>query len=393
MKIAQVIIGSGFGDEGKGIMTDYFSDLYKSENAVVIRYNGGAQAGHTVVTPDNDRHVFSHFGSGTFVGIPTYLASEFIVNPMLFNKEYMELFKYKPIVYVHGKCRITTPYDILLNQLIEDSRGNKHGSCGLGIFETIIRHKEIPLTVSDFYNKDITYLMDIIFSIKEYAYARLKACDIAITDDIINLLELDIVTPFFQDLNIFCWAVAPDNSPLKTKNVYIFESAQGLLLSEKHGVMPHLTPSDPGLAIPLQICKELDIKNVNVCYVTRCYTTRHGNGPLTDEKPVEEMGLYVQGETNVTNKYQGNFRYAPLDVQAIKTAINNDFKESIGYDGTVTKQLAITCIDQLPQFRQGLIDDILTFMKNVYNSIDMSTGYFSVGPSRNYVHTATLNKR
>ncbi len=70
------VIGAGYGDEGKGLMTDYFSSQY--DDAVVIRSNGGAQAGHTVVTPEGQRHVFSHFGSGTFNGSPTFLSRHFV---------------------------------------------------------------------------------------------------------------------------------------------------------------------------------------------------------------------------------------------------------------------------------------------------------------------------
>ena len=80
------VIGSGFGDEGKGLMTDYHSSQH--DDAVVIRSNGGAQAGHTVTLPTGERHVFSHFGSGSLNGTPTFLSSYFVSNPMLFVKEY-----------------------------------------------------------------------------------------------------------------------------------------------------------------------------------------------------------------------------------------------------------------------------------------------------------------
>ena len=64
---AQVIIGANYGDEGKGLISDYLVD--REQAKIVIRFNGGAQAGHTVVTLDGKRHVFKHFGSGTFQGI------------------------------------------------------------------------------------------------------------------------------------------------------------------------------------------------------------------------------------------------------------------------------------------------------------------------------------
>lgn len=70
-----VVIGSSFRDEGKGLMTDYYAS--QNPDAVIVRYNGGAQAGHTVTTPDGKRHVFSHFSSGSFAGNPTYLSHFF----------------------------------------------------------------------------------------------------------------------------------------------------------------------------------------------------------------------------------------------------------------------------------------------------------------------------
>ena len=77
---ARVVIGSNFGDEGKGLTVDY---LCHQGAGVVVRFNGGAQAGHTVCL-DRLRHVFSHFGSGTLRGVPTYLSQFFIVNPIMF---------------------------------------------------------------------------------------------------------------------------------------------------------------------------------------------------------------------------------------------------------------------------------------------------------------------
>lgn len=131
----KVIAGANFGDEGKGLLTDYFA-FQSKESCLVIKCNGGSQAGHTVVTPNFIKHVFHHFGSGTFAQAKTYLSKDFIVNPILFRKEREEL-KQKginPICFVNQKCLLTTPYDMLINQIAEKSRKEqKHGSCGVGI--------------------------------------------------------------------------------------------------------------------------------------------------------------------------------------------------------------------------------------------------------------------
>lgn len=393
MKHAQVIIGAGFGDEGKGHMTDYFCQKFSIDNTIVIRYNGGAQAGHTVKTPDGIKHVFSHFGSGTLLNIPTYLTKEFIVNPIMFNKEYDVLSSYNkyPVVYVHPECRITTPYDILLNHIIESSRNSdKHGSCGLGIFETINRHKEISIKISDLTLMRYPDFRELMQKVKSYAINRIIELGIILSDEHKQLLDLDVTEQFIRDVQAFLTRTfTVGNEQLKRYDIYIFESAQGLLLSEKHGVMPHLTPSDPGLTIPLELCKEVGVKTINVCYVTRCYTTRHGNGPLFNESSLEHMKLNVTDETNVMNDHQGQFRYAPLDLVSISNAINEDFKQTSTYKGIVTRQLAITCIDQLPSYNNGLTLDVITFMGYIRTSLGVTDGYYSIGPTRNDVYKST----
>lgn len=74
---ATAVIGAGYGDEGKGLMTDALVAALNGA-ATVVRFNGGAQAGHTVVAPRKGapplRHVFHHVGSGALAGAPTFLS-------------------------------------------------------------------------------------------------------------------------------------------------------------------------------------------------------------------------------------------------------------------------------------------------------------------------------
>ena len=124
MKTVKIVIGSNYGDCGKGLMTDYFAREAKEQNrsCLVVCHNGGSQKGHTVVSPNGIRHVFHHFGSGNFEGADTYLSSEYIVNPIIFNKEYAELKRKSAITrcYVDVNCRLNTPFDMLINQIVEE---------------------------------------------------------------------------------------------------------------------------------------------------------------------------------------------------------------------------------------------------------------------------------
>lgn len=395
MKFAQVIIGAGFGDEGKAVMTDYFTHKLINQNPIVIRYNGGSQASHTVKTPDGIKHVFRHFGSGTLQSVPTYLTKEFIVNPIFFNEEFDTLSSYNSgrlciLASMHPDCRVTTPYDILLNHIVESHRHNKHGTCGIGIFETIKRHEKIPLRVADLslYTKR-EKLVKLFDTIKQYVISRIEEYNITITNEQSELLELNVVDAFLNDIRLFLNRTSIRSyESLKEYDTYIFESAQGLLLSEKYGTMPHCTPSDPGLGTPLELCTFLNVKSINVCYVTRCYATRHGNGPLPNEQSPESLNLVITDETNVDNEHQGAFRYAKLDLPTIAYAINDDFSQSSSYKGIVTQQLAITCIDQLISY--NYCNHInYHYMNRIRAALKINDGYFSLGQTRNDVYKST----
>ena len=200
-KKAIVVIGAGYGDEGKGLMTDYFCRSAPS-NPLVIRFNGGAQAGHTVVTEDGRRHVFSHFGSGEFAGARTYLSDDFIVNPIKFREEYNTLYSkhVRPITYISENCRITTPYDMILNQCIETCRSNRHGSCGLGIFTTIQRHNDISVTINDLQKMDYNEVKSFLREVQHYSKLKAKQHDVAGSFD--EYFNMEFHQKFYADISM-----------------------------------------------------------------------------------------------------------------------------------------------------------------------------------------------
>ncbi len=115
MVASSVIIGSGFGDCGKGLITDF--ETRRIGASLVARFNGGAQAGHTVTTKDR-RHVFGHISSGTFAGADTYLSSNFIFNPLVLETE-LESFDEDevPLIFVHDNAKVTTLFDMRINEI------------------------------------------------------------------------------------------------------------------------------------------------------------------------------------------------------------------------------------------------------------------------------------
>src|SRR5262245_5598094 len=164
---ATVVIGANFGDEGKGLAVD--TVVASDPDAAVIRFNGGAQAGHTVVAADGRRHVFSHFGAGTLRGAATFLSRFSVLQPSIVSREASELawIALKPLVFVDPDAQVTTPFDVFINQWVEATRGSaRHGSVGVGFGETIERYElGHALTVRDL--GDDQCILEILTRIRE----------------------------------------------------------------------------------------------------------------------------------------------------------------------------------------------------------------------------------
>ncbi len=137
---AFVVVDLGFGDSGKGLLTDFLAR--RTGASVVVRYNGGAQAGHNVVTSDGRHHTFAQFGAGSFVpGVRTFLSRHVIVHPtaLLFEGRALEEKGVGDVfsrLRVSEAARVITPFHQAANRLRELARGEaRHGSCGVGVGE------------------------------------------------------------------------------------------------------------------------------------------------------------------------------------------------------------------------------------------------------------------
>jgi adenylosuccinate synthase len=390
---AYAVIGANYGDEGKGLTTDYLAS--KSQKPLVVRFNGGAQAGHTVVTPKGDRHSFHHFGSGTLAGADTFLSDKFIINPYIFSielREIQDLTGHTPTVFVHEDCLVTTPYDMIANRFIEKSRGdNRHGSCGAGIHETI-RRDESGTTLRAKELRDWPTLRAKIKAIKNYM-KEMVPCEfhddplfqLILSDsveahwigDVNNFLAITMMAPSLRKVWEFC----------RSRNI-IFEGAQGLLLDENHKFFPYVTHSSTGMTNVLPMIESIpDINEIEVIYVTRCYITRHGAGPLPNEVP-EIPGIDFVDTTNTENEFQGKIRLAPFfpsgetmeavlkDIEKVRTSFARG-------NGSVEFTAMITCMDQMKdkQIRRQFFED---FTRSFHKSFGGPMGNlrFSFGPTR-----------
>jgi adenylosuccinate synthase len=382
--INYAVIGANYGDEGKGHLVDFLVSRMEAPSKVaVVRYNGGAQAGHTVVS-GADRHVFSHFGAGSLLGATTYLSNYFVVNPILFWKEYAALSS--PKVQMHPNCLVTTPFDIMVNQEFERRRGVlRHGSCGVGFNATISRSlaHESAIYASDL--KALTYKR-ILASFKcklkqarEYSSQLLisNRCELphymTSSNEIEERFTEDCVR--FSEIDVELCAVRS----LQTKSV-VFEGAQGLGLDMDKGMYPHVTRSNTGLK---NIAALAGKRQVEVVYVTRAYLTRHGAGRLE----TEQTEFTPRDKTNVTNEFQGALRYGWLDIDALHSRIAED----LSYAGKgYSVSIALTCLDQIKEvMTEGKYYVVCHGRKKAIGSIeeliklfDYPVRYLSYGPDR-----------
>lgn len=363
MKDIKIVIGANMGDEGKGLITDYFS---QKPNSIVVCSNGGAQRGHTVVTPDGIRHVFHHFGSGTLNGASTYLSKEFILNPIIFKQEWDELIKlgFIPTTYVNQNCMITTPYDMMANQIIEESRGkNKHGSCGLGIYETIKRYK--------------SGVTDINYNIRNYYIEQFDKENITLSDEWLRLFfDNNIFKHFLEDWNFMndhALAISDEYFLNEYENV-VFEAAQGLLLDQNNiEYFPHLTPSNTGIKNPINIIENIkwnDEISIEACYVSRTYMTRHGAGRFDTECEKSDINEKIIDLTNVPNPFQDSIRYGMLDLNDLKNRIEEDLGNN-----DINKSIAITHCNEYEVNRKEL--------EEIFNGFKI---YISDGMTHNDVY-------
>ena len=332
-RTVRVVIGKNFGDEGKGLAVDYFCS--KSPEALVVKHNGGAQAGHTVEQGER-RFVFHQLSAGSFRRSDTLWARTYY--PDLYKlreevEEFAAVAGFRPAVYSDAAAPVTLIDDVIVNMLLETRRGAaRHGSCGMGIYEANLRTRAgFGLTVGDFLSCDAaTLTARILRTREEYTRKRIAEALAAVEADrageafpaddackqYLELLASENVVENYVDEMLRNAAafteIAGDVGALLSKRENIvFESGQGLLLDEDNRrFAPHISASKTGLRNPVAILAEHGLEPTEAVYVTRTYVTRHGAGPLPYECTREALGIAAEDATNVENPWQGSIRYA-----------------------------------------------------------------------------------
>lgn len=362
---AILVVDLGFGDAGKGSMIDFLAR--RTHAHTVIRFNGGAQAAHNVITPDGCHHTFSQFGSATFLpGVQTYLSRDVLIEPYaLFNEE--QHLKTSGVtdalarLSIDRRALVITPFHRAANRLKELARGqNRHGSCGLGIGEAVADSMADPplaLYAGDLSQR--THVTRCLQSLRDRKFSEIEPLLPAL-----NELAPDHERSAVQtELQIFdpgdLIDIAADNyaylaeqvalvdesgwrDVLRRPGTILFEGAQGALLDENYGFAPYTTWSTTTLAnadaLLTSYAYSGDIVRLGIW---RAYFTRHGPGPFVTEHSA--LAEVLPEPHNGSSLWQRDFRRGYFDRVAARYAL-----EIAGQ----VDQLAITHLDAALPVRQ-----------------------------------------
>lgn len=285
-----VIIGAQWGDEGKGKITDYLTN--KAD--VVVRYQGGNNAGHTVIA-NGTTYKLHLIPSGVVQNKPSIIGTGVALDPIWLAEEMMIL-QSQGLHFDHLLIDIRThlimPYHKLMDELNEKALGDKEiGTTKRGVGPCYTdKTKRIGIRICDLMNKDVfaeklaTNLKTINVELKEiYDIAPLDFNQIY--DEYCKVAE--IIRPYVTDASVVI------NQYIKTGKKVLFEGAQGTLLDIDFGTYPFVTSSHPTSA---GVCIGAGVGPTainEVLGITKAYTTRVGKGPFPTELN-DETGSFLR---------------------------------------------------------------------------------------------------
>ena len=280
----KAVIGLQWGDEGKGKIVDYLSEDFD----LVVRYQGGNNAGHTVIV-DDTTYKLNLIPSGVIRGKICFLGQGVVLDPNHFSNEYDQIKKKinNPRIYLSSNISLILDYHKQLDKINESilNTEKKIGTTSKGIgpaYQDKVGRKSIKLY--DLKSKKI--IEEKMHSIKKFYDPILESFN----ESKINIEQT------IQDLLIFYDVVNElivDNSQIKKefKNKKIlFEGAQGALLDLDHGSYPFVTSSNTVSSnIVIGSALQVDYQTVGIF---KAYATRVGNGPFPSEL-FDDIGDYI----------------------------------------------------------------------------------------------------
>ncbi|MEO1666482.1 MAG: adenylosuccinate synthetase [Chloroflexota bacterium] len=336
-KNAIIISDLQYGDAGKGSIVDYLTREHDAHT--VIRFNGGAQAAHNVVTPDGRHHTFAQFGAGMFVpGVQTYLSRYMLIDPPAMLAEGDGLAANgvaNPFTrtIIDRDALIISPFQQYANRLRELARGDgRHGSCGMGIGETMadwLAHGEDVLFTRDLADavsarRKLRFLREMKADALTHEFASLagnanaREMIAAFTDDDLIDACIEVYAYLAERATVVDAGFLADL--LARDGTVIFEAAQGVLLDEWYGFHPYTTWSTTTFENANALLAEHNYTGAVTRYgLIRAYMTRHGAGPFVSESA--DLTRLIPDYHNGTNPWQQAFRVGYFDALAIRYAM------------------------------------------------------------------------
>jgi adenylosuccinate synthase len=276
-----VVVGAQWGDEGKGKVTDLLSE----QADIVVRYQGGNNAGHTVEN-EHGKFALHLVPSGIFnPTLTAIIGGGVVIDPTVLRAEVDDL-ESRGVstakLKVSGKAHLIMPYHIMLDHVLETRLGKgKIGTTGRGIGPAY----------SDKAARQGVRMQDVLdpAGLRERVMTAMKAkADIMARtyDEDVSSLEADCeryiaaaesLREHIDDTDLFVWRA------LREDKAILLEGAQGTLLDLDHGTYPYVTSSNPvaGYACVGAGIGPIDVSEV--WGVTKAYTTRVGAGPFPTE--------------------------------------------------------------------------------------------------------------
>jgi adenylosuccinate synthase len=378
MKKVFIVTDLGPGDGGKGGVVH---KICREMGSHTVVKKGGAQGNHGVRTSRGESFNFSHFGCGTFEGVRTHISSQMVIDPIGLVHE-GELLKYQhgvrdvfELITVEEDVLCSTPFHLIASRLRELARkNNPKGTVGLGIGEALLDSETQPglaIKVKDLGKKDLRDKLQAVRLQKLDSLAEIIAGPFWDSDrevameHIANLRNpafVDSIVASFQDTRSLVTIVSREylkDNVFSRDCVVVFESSHGVLTDRYYGFHPHTTKLRTVPASALNLLKECEYEGeVMKLGVTRAYQVRHGAGPMVTEDPLMAMYL-LPGSNKEENRWQGKVRVGPLDLVALRYAINvcGGPQE---FDG-----LAVTWFDQIEASREWRVCDRYTDTGNL----------------------------
>ncbi|PKK93118.1 MAG: adenylosuccinate synthase [Tenericutes bacterium HGW-Tenericutes-6] len=324
-----VVVGTQWGDEGKGKITDFLAQ----EADVVCRYQGGNNAGHTVII-DGVKHSLHLLPSGILnPNILNVMANGMVINPEAFYQEISQFNDFKLVI--SDRAHVVLPYHLEYDKASEHQKGDqKIGTTHKGIGPAYRdKASRVGMRVSTFVHP--TRMKEKLLSLIEDANRELYGMGLGNLDfqSIYQNYQkyADFMRPYVTDTSIVL------NDMIKEDKKILFEGAQGVLLCLDHGTYPYVTSSSPTAAsVPLNtgIAPWLVEGAVGV---TKAYTTRVGSGPMPSE-----IHSSLADDIRIKGKEFGTTTGRPRRIGWIDTVILNHSKRVSGLTG-----IAMTLLDVL----------------------------------------------